>query len=269
MSEPNPLSSAPSSSPSSFTLFSWLPAELRLEIWRLTCHPRVVEVLYDVESDQCLSSTPPPAVLHVCRESRLEALRVYRPSFGTRSREPRIYFCPDRDTLYLPRPPLMGYDDAARSFADLVPGAGDAVVNLAIDYIRPAVRRPWETYNKYALMQSFPRVQEVDLVLSTDGIANADADPSLPDRSAGASDDVKYDGAHGDLDLADPVGDVLDLCRLLTNIKESFFYEVGSDYMLGDPKEEFYERPVLPPIVLKSKVVSPHRDHRAAIGACV
>ncbi|KAL7627447.1 hypothetical protein AAE478_001640 [Parahypoxylon ruwenzoriense] len=243
----------------SFPLFSLLPTELRFQIWRHTCQPRVVEVLYDSQNDRCTSSTAPPAILHACQEARFEALRVYKRSFGTRSHEPRIYFCPDLDILYLPRPSFMGYDDALRSFTELVLGADDAV-NLAIDYVRPAIRRPWETYNKYALMQSFPKVEEVDLVLDTDGLGEG----KWEER------EEEEDGkdAHGNLGLADPVGDVLDLGRLLASVKESFFYEVGSTYTIGDAKDEFYEQPHLPPIVLKSKVMSPQRDRGVVVAAC-
>ncbi|KAI2636893.1 hypothetical protein GGS26DRAFT_458778 [Hypomontagnella submonticulosa] len=223
------------SDPNSFPLFALLPTELRLQIWRQSCHERVVEVLYDGEEDRCSSSTAPPAILHTCHESRFEALRMYRRSFGTKSHDPRIYFCPDLDILYLPRPPLMGYDDVSRSFTELVLDTDDTI-NLAIDYVKPDIRRPWETYNKYALMQSFPKVQEVYLVLDND------------------EPDEEHD--HEDIDLVDPTGDILALCQLLSDVKESFFYEVGSNYTVGDTKEEFFEQPTLPPLVLKSKVIT-------------
>lgn len=119
----------------------------------------------------------------------------------------------------------------------------DDIVNIAIDYVRPAVRRPWETYNKYALMQSFPKVKEVDLVLSTD-------------TAAEEMDHEEFHEFHEDIGLVDPTGDMMALCRLLSDVKESFFFEVGSNYTIGDTKEEFYGQPVLPPLVLKSKVIS-------------
>ncbi|KAI0161671.1 hypothetical protein GGR52DRAFT_133704 [Hypoxylon sp. FL1284] len=235
------------SGPDSFDLLPLLPAELRLQIWRHSCHQRVVEVLYDGESDRCTSSTAPPAILHVCRESRFEALRIYKKSFGTRSHEPRIYFCPDWDTLYIPRPPFMGYDDASRLFTELVQGTGD-IINLAIDYVLPSIRRPWETYNKYILMQSFPKVKEVDLVLSNGEVA----------KGEGFKHDHEHEHEHEDIGLVDPTGDLMALCRLLSDVKESFFYEAGTEHTISDTKEDFYEQPALPPLVLKSKVISSH-----------
>ncbi|KAI6087990.1 hypothetical protein F4821DRAFT_258445 [Hypoxylon rubiginosum] len=232
----------------SFELFPQLPTELRLQIWRHSCHQRVVEVLYDSDNDRCTSSTAPPAILHACRESRFEALRIYKKSFGTRSHDPRIYFCPDLDTLYIPRPSFMGYDDACRLFTELVQGTADTI-NLAIDYVRPSIRRPWETYNKYVLMQSFPKVKEVDLVLENGESAEG---------HEVQEHEHEHVHEHEDIGLVDPTGDLMALCRLLADVKESFFYEAGTDYTIGDAKEEFYEQPVLPPLVLKSKVISSH-----------
>ncbi|KAI1344600.1 hypothetical protein F5Y15DRAFT_116381 [Xylariaceae sp. FL0016] len=144
------------------------------------------------------------------------------------------------DTLYLPRPPFMGYDNDARSFTELVQDADD-IANLAIDHVRPAIRRPWETYNKFALMQSFPRVKEVYLVLGT----------GLPAEEE----------CHGDVGLVEPAGDVMDLCRLLADVKDSFTYEVGTNHKVGDKGEEFVEQPRLPPLVLKSKVSTHHFEN--------
>ncbi|KAI1876809.1 uncharacterized protein JN550_000881 [Neoarthrinium moseri] len=218
-----------------FHLFSSLPAEIRLEIWQYTCcQPRVVEVYYDAAQDICTTNTPQPAALHVCTESRREASRVYKPLFGTISYAANIYFHPDLDTLYIPRPTYMGYDDNARDFTQLVTGAAD-ISNLALDHVNPAIRKPWETYNKYALMQSFPRVSEVYLVLdsnSENGVEN--------DRAK-----------HGFLRLAEPARDSSEVCKLLQDIKMSFAYEVGADFGFDDKTEGAPQQPAL---VLKSRV---------------
>jgi hypothetical protein len=96
------------SSLSAFTLFSELAAELRLKIWRQACHtPRVVEVRYNADENQFLSNSCPPAVLHVSRESRYEALRMYKFCFGTPSMAPHIYFHSRVDILYFARRDTM------------------------------------------------------------------------------------------------------------------------------------------------------------------
>ncbi|KAI8624510.1 hypothetical protein F5Y19DRAFT_312202 [Xylariaceae sp. FL1651] len=226
--------------PTSFPLFTLLPTELRLQIWLLSCQPRVVEVSYNPVNDCCTTTASIPPVLHTCHQSRSEALRVYKKSFGTKSHKSRIYFCREIDTLYIPRPPFMGYDDSSRSFTHFVEDTDD-VLNLAIDHVQPSIRRPWETYNKYVLMQSFPKVQEVYLVTNTTFPA---------DNSCHA----------GEFDLMDPAGDVLGLCRLLEDVKASFSYEVGGQFGMVDKSTSSTEPPSLPPLVLKSKVWTHHQD---------
>lgn len=221
----------------SFHSFSLLPAEIRLDIWRYSCYqPRVVEVYYDSERDRCATTTPQPATLYVCSESRSEALRVYTPLFGTITHEPVIYFNAQLDTLYLPRPTYMGYDDDLRDFAQLATGASD-VVNLALDHVNPRIRRPWETYNKYTLMQSFPKVAEVYLVL--DSASEQEHEPP------------EHHTTHGFLKLAEPARDVSEVCKLLQDVKMSFSYEAGVDFETGDMKDGL---PKPPALVLKSKV---------------
>ncbi|KAI0877260.1 hypothetical protein GGS24DRAFT_447843 [Hypoxylon argillaceum] len=222
-----------------FTLFPLLPPELRIQIWRLSCHRRVVEVSYDPEEDRCTTTAAVPAVLQACHESRSEALRVYQKSFGTMSHEPRIYFYREMDTLYIPRPPFMGYDDSSRSFADLIRDA-NYIVHLAIDYVPPSIKRPWETYNKYILIQSFPKIHEVFLITDTP-----------PESDDGC--------CIGELGFADPTRDPLSLNRLLEDVKEAFYYEVRGQGGMSE-RETTTEPLHLPPLVPKSKTWAHGRD---------
>lgn len=79
-----------------FTLFPTLPAELRLRIWEITLtEPRTVTLTCDKPTVASLqpsairnahvfrSDLRPPSLLHVNRESRDEALQVYKPYFKT------------------------------------------------------------------------------------------------------------------------------------------------------------------------------------------
>ncbi|KAH8681457.1 hypothetical protein BX600DRAFT_429392 [Xylariales sp. PMI_506] len=221
-----------------FRLFSLLPTEIRLDIWQYSCHQRVVEVYYNSKKDRCEASTPPPAILHVCRESRREALRLYKELFCTKTHSSNIYFNPEVDTLYIPRPSYLGYDNSSRDFAKNTTGASE-VINLALDHVSPRIRKPWETYNKYVLMQSFPQVKEVYLVL------DSDEEPyQVPTKQH-----------HGFLKLAEPHGDRTSIGQILADIKTSFSYEVGADF---DPchQEEEDGKPKAPALVLKSKVAT-------------
>lgn len=95
--------------------FSRLPAELRWKIWALNLPgPRVVSIRCGSEPlspargpgrhssllSGCTSPAPIPVNLHVCHESRSEALRRYRPSFGIARQPGQIFFDPDEDVLY-------------------------------------------------------------------------------------------------------------------------------------------------------------------------
>lgn len=153
----------------SFSLFPLLAPELRLKIWQHACPSRIVSVRYMPESDSCVSSSKPPAVLQACRESREEALRTYTLTFGTQSSSARIYFNPYRDILYFPRYRQMGYDETLRDFRSFLNEDErdilGSVQTIAIDHVDPAVKRPWESYNKAAFMRCFPALQEVLLIL--------------------------------------------------------------------------------------------------------
>jgi hypothetical protein len=48
----------------------------------------------------CISSADIPANLHVCEESRLEALQTYRPSFGFARGPGQLLFNPEVDIMY-------------------------------------------------------------------------------------------------------------------------------------------------------------------------
>jgi hypothetical protein len=109
-------------------LFPRLPPEIRVKIWALSMPgPRIVEIRCgsDTISDKCpvgpglitlaslfgtdgraggcRSSAPPPVTLFVCRESRAETLRRYKPMFGVAGRPGRVYFDPAVDVLYFGR----------------------------------------------------------------------------------------------------------------------------------------------------------------------
>ncbi|KAK1755570.1 hypothetical protein QBC47DRAFT_191416 [Echria macrotheca] len=192
----------------SFTLFRFLPAELRLEIWRQSCQTRVVEVRYSQEQDRCVSTTRPPAILQVCKESRDEGLRAcYVRAFGTDTHDAHIYFSPALDVLYIPRWGDLGYADTARDFAVLVRDTAEHVRSLAIDHVKPEIRRPWETYSKFCLMRNFPRLRETFLILA----------------------DESQWGQGEQVEFVDPRGDRDTIMRLMENVKESFVSEVGPE----------------------------------------
>ncbi|KAI0383139.1 hypothetical protein F5Y04DRAFT_287670 [Hypomontagnella monticulosa] len=93
--------------PQNFHFFARLPIELRAEIWTYNLPgPRIIEIKCSKNRNKSTayrSSSPVPANLHVCNESRSEALKRYRLLFGVCSGPPRILIDPSRDMLYFNR----------------------------------------------------------------------------------------------------------------------------------------------------------------------
>jgi hypothetical protein len=84
-----------------FSRFLELPKEIRLQIWKHCLPgPRAVEVCYGQNSEFLESKYPPPIALHICRESRAEALKHYELAFDSRPNASRIYFDFSRDGLH-------------------------------------------------------------------------------------------------------------------------------------------------------------------------
>ncbi|KAL8348525.1 hypothetical protein RB601_002419 [Gaeumannomyces tritici] len=234
----------------SFTLFSSLPTELRLQIWRASFQPRAVEVRYQPETDECHTITHPPAVLQVCHESREEAARHYRKAFGTKTHEATIFFNPSIDILYIPRHRPMGYDETSRDFSSYILETAAHIERLAVDHVLPDVKRPWETYNKLCLMLGLPNLKEAYIIISTE------------------SDDGKA-GAGMEIELIDPKEDQAAILRLMEDIEQTYSHEIGEifwekegeveDVTPGDEQQDFNDHHhnhhlTYPPIVPKAKL---------------
>jgi hypothetical protein len=104
--------SATSHIPRTFPSFQNLPVEIRCQIWKLALSgPRVISLrtncspkmtsMPDVESMSITSVCRIPPMLHVCRESREGALKIYGLSFGTEEAPPKVYIDFTRDTVLI------------------------------------------------------------------------------------------------------------------------------------------------------------------------
>lgn len=220
----------------SFSRFSELPAELRLNIWKLARQSRVVEVWYDADAECCRTTSRPPSILHANRESRAEALRKgwYRRAFRTRAHADRyIYFSSALDVLYLPRHGLMGYDDTARDFTVHVRDTADHVRALAIDHVRSDTIRPWEPYNKLMLLLSFPHVRETMLIVGGAAGPTAGADSGHDRRPVRQRSQESIEGVspspsekNVEAELVDPQGDSSEIMEVINNVILSFSHEI-------------------------------------------
>jgi hypothetical protein len=92
----------------SFTMFKEFPTEIRLLIWHFaSTSGRVVELQWsnrEIGFRNC-SAPRPPGVLHACRDSRKEALKVFQPYFSMKGRRKPIYIDPINDILFFRLPP--------------------------------------------------------------------------------------------------------------------------------------------------------------------
>ncbi|KAH7160053.1 hypothetical protein B0J13DRAFT_119881 [Dactylonectria estremocensis] len=121
-----PVSTPPPPDMAAFHLFCKLPTELRLKIWNhnlpqtrlvpIRCGSNWSSSLEPIRSGLssstgCTSSAAIPANLHVCAESRTEALKHYRLEFGFARGPGQVFFNPDRDIMYFgPRDGYMAAD---------------------------------------------------------------------------------------------------------------------------------------------------------------
>ncbi|KAK3994846.1 hypothetical protein QBC44DRAFT_235134 [Cladorrhinum sp. PSN332] len=209
----------PSTKPTDFTYFPYLPTELRLLIWRLALQPRVVTLTR--LSLPLTSPTKPPITLSICRESRDESLRFYisltPPSSSSPfSSQSPIYFHPQLDTLYIPRSSggFLGYSDTARDFSLLpIPGV-DRIQRVAVDFVSPDIRREWEAYSKFCLVRGFKGLKEAGLVIGQE-------------ENGGREEEEEEEE---DVGLREPRGDKEGVVRIMEIVRESFRVEgVGED----------------------------------------
>lgn len=91
-----------------FHLFPTLPSEIRIKVWNLALSlPRVVTVSCEKErlnrtrrfAKSFISQTAVPALLHTCRESRLEGFLTYVPMFKTDTSPNYTYISFEHDTI--------------------------------------------------------------------------------------------------------------------------------------------------------------------------
>ena len=63
----------------------------------------------------------------------------------------------------------MGYDSTLRDFRSLVHDPTSLlseVRSVAVDHVREDIKRPWEAYNKACFIRSFPKLEEIIIVLN-------------------------------------------------------------------------------------------------------
>jgi 2EXR family len=150
------------SSSNEFRSFHALPIELRLRIWDFTLAvPRSVNITADVDiprrgvprvAKSFHSTDRPPALLHVCQESRFEALKVYKPLFRTPLSPRYIYVAFAWDTIKA-NGTLIQY---------IGPAELQGIQKMVLDIKDPAY---FAHFSIDVLKQMQPNLTEIELVL--------------------------------------------------------------------------------------------------------
>lgn len=141
--------------------FPDLPTELRLKIFSIALSsPRVVNITCNRgpyqhqirQAAKCFTSNhKPPALLHVCHESRQEGLSVYAPSFKTDVSPIYTYISFSQDTIRMSDGALSYLrDDELKSIRKMILDVQDAVY--------------FTHFNIDILQQMQPNLKEVELV---------------------------------------------------------------------------------------------------------
>jgi hypothetical protein len=88
-----------------FTCFPKLAQELQDMVWKLALPDANVVQIYAVRISYAVqilkASYQVPALLHVCRESRLVARKRYQTIFDAEFGDKHVYFNPARDVLFI------------------------------------------------------------------------------------------------------------------------------------------------------------------------
>ena len=86
--------------PHRLTLFSNLPIEIKIQIWKLTLQPRIVEIEF-TNKKAVYTKAKLPTAFYVSKESRAAVERLYPSCFGSvwHKRQTRVNF--DLDTIFL------------------------------------------------------------------------------------------------------------------------------------------------------------------------
>jgi hypothetical protein len=133
--------------------FFGLPAELRLGIWKQVLNDAESRTVFlyisaDAEFDEKFPTwqlkADVPALLHVCAESRVEALKVYKPSFKSPSPgllDHPAFFNGERDLLFFA--PFEELEERWKAYEYFLDGEWDmrgdlqTIRRLALDCISP------------------------------------------------------------------------------------------------------------------------------------
>lgn len=149
-----------------FTLFTSLPSELRVKIWE-NCfpEPRVVPVRYNRRYNQYTSTSAPPAILHVCSESRSTFLSAYTKLVLSPKYESAVYVDFSQDTIFFDTLDCSPEGDLSLDLAKSP--HSDRILALAIDSQVWEVLRIFK-YDSLSEVKKLPNLKSIAVVMPKD-----------------------------------------------------------------------------------------------------
>jgi hypothetical protein len=149
-----------------FHLFTNLPSELRIKIWQhASPEPRIVPVLFNHTMQQYTSTSEPPALLHVCVESRTVLLYTYT-NLILSPKYPSVVFVDfARDTIFFKHLDCSPDGDLALDLARSP--HSNQIQNCAIESNLWEVLRVFK-YDPLSEIKLMPNLKTIALVLSKD-----------------------------------------------------------------------------------------------------
>jgi hypothetical protein len=153
-------------SPTIFTLFTKLPSELRIKIWTACFpEPRVVSVRYNRTARQYTSKTAPPALLHVCSESRTLFLSTYIKFILSPKYESAVFVDFARDSIFFDNLDCSPEGDLSLDLAKSP--HSDRILSCAIDSQVWEVLRVFK-YDSLSEVKLMPNLRTIALVMPKD-----------------------------------------------------------------------------------------------------
>ncbi len=149
-----------------FTLFTNLPSELRIKIWKHSFPaPRVVPVRFQRDSGQYTSNSAPPTLLHVSSESRSILLSTYTKLMLSPKYNSIVFVNFDIDTIFFDSLDCSPDGDLS---LDLVRSPHkDRILSCAIDSQVWEVLRAFK-YDPLSEVTTMPNLRTIALVMQRD-----------------------------------------------------------------------------------------------------
>ncbi len=149
-----------------FELFTQLPVELRIKVWKHTFpEPRVLSVRFNRVTSQYTSTLAPPALVHVCSESRSLFLETYTKLILSPKYDSAVFIDFARDTLFFDTLDCSPDGDLSLDLASSP--HRDRILYCAINSQLWEVLRVFR-YDSLSEVRLMPNLKTVALVMSKD-----------------------------------------------------------------------------------------------------